>query len=188
MTTPKPKIMKGGKKFPKKESMELIKKTNSKITNWTISKPQPAVIEDDWSDDISIPDIRCTEEIERKENAKKKADIWIGKRICRDIIMEMICNAEGISTVSLCIQVVMDNAWKNIKERKIKKLLENDKDMVTWWDEKLLSLIAKNNLTLEQKARYMDGIRLWMYAVRLGWRWMDGSLKFSTEWRTGWVG
>ena len=50
--------------------------------------------------------------------------------------------------------------------------------------EKLLSLIAKNNLTLEQKARYMDDIRLWMYSIRLGWRWVDGGLKYSTEWRT----
>ena len=56
--------------------------------------------------------------------------------------------------------------------------------VMLWWDEKLLSLIAKNNLTLEQKARYMDDIRLWMYSVRLGWRWVDGGLKYSTEWRT----
>ena len=56
--------------------------------------------------------------------------------------------------------------------------------VMLWWDEKLLSLIAKNNLTLEQKARYMDDIRLWMYSIRLGWRWVDGGLKYSTEWRT----
>jgi hypothetical protein len=55
--------------------------------------------------------------------------------------------------------------------------------VMLWWDEKLLSLIAKNNLTLEQKARYMDDIRLWLYAIRLGWRWVDGGLKFSGEWR-----
>ena len=30
----------------------------------------------------------------------------------------------------------------------------------------------------------MDDIRLWMYSVRLGWRWVDGGLKYSTEWRT----
>ena len=52
-----------------------------------------------------------------------------------------------------------------------------------WLDEKLLSLIAKNNLTLEQKAGYMDDIRLWLYAIRLGWRWVDGGLKYFSEWR-----
>ena len=57
--------------------------------------------------------------------------------------------------------------------------------VMLWWDEKLLSLIAKNNLTLEQKARYMDDIRLWMYAVRLGWRWMDGSSLLSGGQRRG---
>ena len=54
MQTPKPNIVKGGKKLPKKESMKLIRKTNSKITNWTINKTKPFVIEDDWSDNISI--------------------------------------------------------------------------------------------------------------------------------------
>ena len=51
--------------------------------------------------------------------------------------------------------------------------------VMLWWDEKLLSLIAKNNHTLEQKARYMDDIRLWLHAIRLGWRWVDRGLKFS---------
>ena len=59
LTTPNPKI-KGGKKLPKKKSMELIRKTNTRITNWIITEQKPAVIEDDGSDDISIPELRCT--------------------------------------------------------------------------------------------------------------------------------
>ena len=86
--------------------MELIRKTNTRISNWIITEEKPAVIEDDWSDDISIPEIRCTEEIERKENAKIKAESWIGKRICRDIIMEIISRAEGKSKVSQCMNIV----------------------------------------------------------------------------------
>jgi hypothetical protein len=73
LTTPKPSI-KGGKKLPKKESMELIKKTNTRITSWIKPKQKPAVKEDDWSDDISIPEIQCTEDIERREYAKIKAE------------------------------------------------------------------------------------------------------------------
>ena len=55
--------------------------------------------------------------------------------------------------------------------------------VMLWWDEKLLSVVAKNNLTLRQKARYMDDIRLWLNSVRLGWRWTNGGLRFSMEWR-----
>ena len=29
----------------------------------------------------------------------------------------------------------------------------------------------------------MDDIRLWLYSIRLGWRWMDGRLQFCSEWR-----
>ena len=38
-------------------------------------------------------------------------------------------------------------------------------------------------MTLEEKQRYMDDIRLWCYSVRIGWRWKDGELVFSMQWR-----
>ena len=38
-------------------------------------------------------------------------------------------------------------------------------------------------MNLEEKQRYMDDIRIWCYSVRLGWRWMEGELVFSLEWR-----
>ena len=55
--------------------------------------------------------------------------------------------------------------------------------VMLWRDEKLLSLVASNNLTLKQKARYMDDIQLWLHSVRLGWRWMDKGLRFSMAWK-----
>ena len=55
--------------------------------------------------------------------------------------------------------------------------------VMLWWDEKLLSLVARNNLTLKQKARIMDDIRLWLHSVRLGWRWVNNGLRFSMSWR-----
>ena len=44
-------------------------------------------------------------------------------------------------------------------------------------------IVATYNMTLEEKQRYMDDIRLWCYSVRLGWRWKDGELVFSMQWR-----
>ena len=55
--------------------------------------------------------------------------------------------------------------------------------VMLWWDTELLSLVSSNNMTVEEKARYMDDIRLWMYSIQFGWRWMDGQLCFSREWR-----
>jgi hypothetical protein len=36
--------------------------------------------------------------------------------------------------------------------------------VMLWWDTKLLAL------TLEEKTRYMDDVRLWLQSIRLGWR------------------
>ena len=52
-----------------------------------------------------------------------------------------------------------------------------------FWDEKLLAMMASNNLSVEQKARYMDDVRLWLLSIRLGWRWVDGELLFMREWQ-----
>ena len=52
-----------------------------------------------------------------------------------------------------------------------------------WWDEQFMSLVASSNLTTEEKARYMDDIQVWMFCIRLGWRWTEGRLKFSMAWR-----
>ena len=55
--------------------------------------------------------------------------------------------------------------------------------VMTWWDKQLLELVAKSNLELEEKQRYMDDIRLWCFPIRLGWRWQEDELVFSMEWR-----
>ena len=53
--------------------------------------------------------------------------------------MEMISNVENKSTASLCMKGVMDDAWRRIKKRKIKKLLEDDKEMVIFTLDLILS-------------------------------------------------
>ena len=55
--------------------------------------------------------------------------------------------------------------------------------VMLWWDERLPSLVARNNLTLKQKARYMGDTNMWLHSVTLGWRWVNNSLRFSMVWR-----
>jgi hypothetical protein len=55
--------------------------------------------------------------------------------------------------------------------------------VMTWWDKQLLELVKTANLTLEERQRYMDDIRLWCFPIRLGWRWSEGELRFSMQWR-----
>ena len=52
-----------------------------------------------------------------------------------------------------------------------------------WWDEEFLEVLKKNNLAIIRGARYMDDVRLWLRAIRLGWRWQDGKAQFRKEWR-----
>ena len=128
------------------------------------------MIEDDWSDDISIPEIQCTEDIEMREYAKIQAESWMGKRICRELIMEMIRRAESVSSINQCMNRVMDSAWRRIKEMEVRKLLEGDKELVTFTSDLILSwrvleikkietemneerMLMQAMLTLEWKAR-----------------------------------
>ena len=51
------------------------------------------------------------------------------------------------------------------------------------WDRQLGEILQKSNLTTEEKARYMDDIRIWMRSVRLGWRWNGEELVFTKAWQ-----
>ena len=51
-----------------------------------------------------------------------------------------------------------------------------------WWDRQLMEILQISNLTTEEKARYMDNIRLWMRSIRLGWRWVGEELVFAKAW------
>ena len=52
-----------------------------------------------------------------------------------------------------------------------------------WWDEQWLKMVEDNNLELEAKARYMDDLRAWLFGLRLGWKWINRELLFSSVWR-----
>ena len=54
--------------------------------------------------------------------------------------------------------------------------------VMMWWDKEFLEVAKKSNLTIKGGARYMDDVRVWLAAVRLGWRWMSGRLMYKEEW------
>ena len=52
-----------------------------------------------------------------------------------------------------------------------------------WWDEEMPQVLVKNNIITDAQARYMDDIRLWLWTVRMGWRWNGDELDYCKEWR-----
>ena len=55
--------------------------------------------------------------------------------------------------------------------------------VMLWWDEELLQVMVKNNVITDAEARYMDDIRLWLWSIRMGWRWTGKALEYCREWR-----
>jgi hypothetical protein len=50
------------------------------------------------------------------------------------------------------------------------------------WDARWLAMCKENNIKLYKNNRYMDDIRAFLKALKLGWRWVDGSLCFTKSW------
>ena len=50
------------------------------------------------------------------------------------------------------------------------------------WDRMWLERITEMGLTVEEAARYMDDLRLYMYGIRAGWRWYEKELCWTQEW------
>ena len=40
----------------------------------------------------------------------------------------------------------------------------------------------ENNLEMKTGCRYIDDVRIFLNAFRVGWRWWDGRLRYSKEW------
>ena len=55
--------------------------------------------------------------------------------------------------------------------------------IMCWWDDRLVEVMEKAGMEMLDGARYMDDIRIWCHAIRLGWRLVDGVLMFSSKWR-----
>ena len=148
--TPKPDLplKQGGKKLPKQESLALIRITNKKITDWIKQKPVE-VIEMDWSDDSSIPTGMEPMEIERRENARCLAEGWKRKRICRELVLELLTGAESMSASSYIMNMVMEMAWRGFKENTVKDLLVKDKELMEFTANLISSWKVESKRVLE---------------------------------------
>ena len=52
------------------------------------------------------------------------------------------------------------------------------------WDRRLHNVMTNNGLSIEEGARYVDDVRLWLHAIEMGWRWTEHKkLEFKEEWR-----
>ena len=110
--------------------MELVKKTNKNITGWIKTKPVAVIMVNDWSDDISIPTGIDPRDIERKVNAKSMAENLKRKRICLELVKEMVMKAESMSTGSHIMNMVVEIAWREVKENAVKHWLHGDKELI----------------------------------------------------------
>ena len=43
--------------------------------------------------------------------------------------------------------------------------------------------MVENNITIRKGTRYMDDLRVFLKALKAGWRWMQGGLWFCEEWK-----
>ena len=44
------------------------------------------------------------------------------------------------------------------------------------WDVRWQELCVRNNIILRKGDRYMDDIRAFLKALKMGWRWLEGNL------------
>ena len=52
------------------------------------------------------------------------------------------------------------------------------------WDRRLHKIMSDNGLCIEEAARYVDDVRLWLHAIEMGWRWTENKkLEYREEWR-----
>ena len=49
----------------------------------------------DYTDDTSIPPEEDPSDIERKEVAKQKAEGWIPRRICKELVLELVASTDS---------------------------------------------------------------------------------------------
>ena len=54
--------------------------------------------------------------------------------------------------------------------------------VMLWWDDELTVALTRLNIITVSGARYMDDVRIWLHAIRLGWRILDDRLVYRREW------
>ena len=51
-----------------------------------------------------------------------------------------------------------------------------------WWDDQLVVALESRNIKMISGARYMDDVRVWLQAIRMGWRLVGGVLTYRRAW------
>ena len=51
------------------------------------------------------------------------------------------------------------------------------------WDLRWLEMAEDNQIRIITGVRYMDDIRIFTRAIREGWRWWEGTLCYTEQWR-----
>jgi hypothetical protein len=50
------------------------------------------------------------------------------------------------------------------------------------WDRRWLAMMVRMGISIETAMRYMDDLRVFLYAIKMGWRWHAGELCWKEEW------
>ena len=50
------------------------------------------------------------------------------------------------------------------------------------WDRIWLRMLEENGMRLEARGRYMDDLRAFLFATKMGWRWHEGGLWWCKQW------
>ena len=58
------------------------------------------------------------------------------------------------------------------------------KIVLSEWDLKLMKILADNEVTTEEAARYIDDVRIMLKAINPGWRWDGKTIVFREDNKT----
>ena len=112
--------LKSTKKMEKKAALKYIEKTNSKMTKWLVKKTASVVISSQeeemiWEDDLSIPQAQNVKTIERREEARLKQEAWKVKRMCQELVEQVVDGVEGAPCGMDIMSSIVDKAWWEYK-------------------------------------------------------------------------
>ena len=51
------------------------------------------------------------------------------------------------------------------------------------WDKTMMERLLANGVTVEEAAMYVDDVSLFLFPVKLGWRWTPKGLRYSDQCR-----
>jgi hypothetical protein len=83
-----------------------------------------------WEDDPSIPQAQDVTTIERKEEARLKQDAWKVKRMCQELLEQVVDGLEGASCGMDIMEDIVDRAWWKYKVGVVWSWVEKDENLL----------------------------------------------------------